>query len=177
MKVAANTLADVPRAQRAELKKLLDERAVMQYTFSYAKLASLLEKLDCPDIPAALLKCIVAFKEEDAKSTKEGINDDIQALFMEAGLAASESGAITLNEPDPFGRMKDFIYMRSTSTSFSKQACIDMLIRRFKLDAEAVLSVFDHPKVTEKKPFATVQARDHKDKPEHERQSSKKGRR
>lgn len=164
MKVKSNTLSDVPKSKREKLKALLDERAVLSYAFSYKRLAKLLDHLDCQDIHLELAQCVLAYKEDDAKEIKDELNDRIQGLFLECDLTASETGAITLNEPDPFGNMRDFVYMKSNSTSFSQSECIAMLVRKFKLDAGKVAAVFADPKVSKKKPFVTVQCRDHKER-------------
>lgn len=161
MKAKPNTLADIKKTDRERLRILLYERSVARYSFSYKLLAKLLDSLDCPDLNGALAACIIGFSEDDTKAAVDDLNERIQAIYSTNDLRASETGAITVMEEDPFGRMKDFIYMQSKSSKFSQSEAIDALVRTFKLKAADVVSVFEA--ATHSKPYVTVQARDHKE--------------
>lgn len=173
MKVKSNTLADVKKADREKLRALLYERSVAKYAFSYRRLAKLLDSLDCPELNDALAACILGYGEEEIKAVVDDLNERIQAIYSINDLQASESGSITMLEADPFGRFKDFIFMSSQSSSFSQDRAIDALVLKYgKLGVKAtdIKAIFESPAVTKKKPYVTVQARDHKEDQEpHDR--------
>lgn len=172
MKVNANRLEDVVKNKRAALRELFYERAVAKYSFSYKRLAALLDSLNCEDINQELKACVLGFSDEDTKTAVEDMNDRIQAIYAVSDLQESETGSVTVLAEDPFGRVKDYILISSSSSSFSKDTCIDGLVRRFKLKATEVMEVFQA--ATKSKPYVTLQARDHREG-EQQNHHSKKG--
>lgn len=155
--IPSSTITDITKKKdRARLQFMLAERSVLGYTFSWEKLLTLASELlnmdadDCPDLAAKLVEAVCAFKEEDAKAIKEALNEEIAEIYTQYGIE-------TLEHPDPFGNNIVFLMMHSHSTSFKKADAMELLVRRFKLDAKDVSDVFKE--CTKSSPFTTVQAR------------------
>lgn len=109
------TMADVPKSVRAKLTRLLFERAVLGYTFSFSKLAEFLS-------PDDIRQCIIAQTEDDAKKYKAEVNDEITAIYTENGIEK------TLRDTDPFGNPKDYIMMEGVATSFSQNRALPVMV-------------------------------------------------
>lgn len=121
--VPSSTLADVPSKERAALKKLLYERAVLGFSFSYSKLFKLLTSHngDKEDPEAAALsdieRCILAHDDTELKGVKQDINDQITALMGAHDIRSLE---IT----DPWETKRRFTYYESSTSSLNKNLMV-----------------------------------------------------
>lgn len=148
-------LSAIPKKHRNKLQAALLERAVLAYAFSWKKLSALLEGAGLP--PEELQSCIVAYNDEDERKVRDQINEVIAEE-----LAANDLTA--LRHADPFGRLKDFLLIHSTTSSFSKQTAMDLLVAECRVPAAVVANIWERS--TKKSPIIMVQARDAKDRPE-----------
>lgn len=151
--VPPSTTSDVDRKQRKKLMSLFAERTVLGYTFSFEKLVKMVRRID-PEVTdegarKMIESCIIAYTEDETKKLKADINDDIAAIFTENGIK-------TLRDADPFGNRMDFVYVESTSTSFSSTRCKE-LAPKFGIDTDVIVKLLEQS--TTKTPFVTVQAR------------------
>jgi len=121
--VPSPTLSDIPSKERRKLEKLLFERDVLGYAFSYAKLFRLIESLgnySDEDIHASLQDCILAFDTPQEDEAKKDLNDRISAILTEHGLKG-------LRSPDPFGRLMDLSMYESTSAPrFNRDKAVEI---------------------------------------------------
>lgn len=114
------SLLDIARAQRQKLSKLLFERIVLGYAFSYSKLYKLLEScgMDDEEIRVQLSKCILATGDEEEKTVKADLNDQISSIYVQNDIKS-------LREADPFGRVKDCGVYESKSVILNKSKLIE----------------------------------------------------
>ena len=159
--VAPSTLNDIEKKQRAKLEAAFMERAVLAYAFSWTKLTRMLKAAgwNQDEIRQRLCSCIAAYRDEDEKALREELNETIAGEFQLSGVS-------TVRHHDPFGRPKDFIVMQGTSTSFSKQTAMDLLVAECKVPAKKIADIWE--RATSKSKFTTIQARDVREKPEPE---------
>lgn len=121
------TITDLPKSERAKAIKLMYERSLMQYYFSYEKLIKLLRELgdtynDEETLNQRLCDCICAFTEDQAKEIKSELNDKITTIFTNNGIDR------TLRYFDPFQRNKDYIMMEGVATSFSQSRALPLMV-------------------------------------------------
>ena len=143
--VPPSKLTAIPKKQRSKFVEDMYERAVANYVFSWKKLMALV------DDPEALMGCVAAFNDGEAKELRNELNERI-AMVM------AENGIKTLRDEDPFGRAKDYILQEGVSTSCPRDKVLEIAAREFKIDAAKLSMAFD--KATKKTPYVTVQARD-----------------
>lgn len=113
--VAPATLNDLPKAERAKAQRLMFERAVLQYRFSFEKLLEHMSEED-------LQQCVIAWGEDEEKKVKADLNDQLLTIFTNNGIDR------TLRFEDPFGRPKDYMAYEGTSTSFSQGRAMPLLV-------------------------------------------------
>lgn len=148
------TLSDVKdRTQRKDLSKLLHEKEVLGYAFSYRKLCNMIQALDGD--PSELQDCIVAFNKDQEDLEKDKLNTRIEAILKENKITS-------MRETDPFGRVKDVLYYSSTSTSFAQSRAIDKAAK-YKIDPAQLKKLFEDPSVTIKTPTTIVVVKDVKE--------------
>jgi hypothetical protein len=168
--VPPSTIAEIPKKQREKAERLMHERAVLGYAFSYQKLvenitevvarASEDDFINSSHRDEAIKQCIQdsieAYSEDDCKSAKNRLNEKLCALFAENGIK-------TLRDTDPFGRQKDYILMESASTSCPRDRVIEIAVSKYGIPAKKLAQAFAD--ATVKTPFTTLQARDVKEEP------------
>lgn len=155
-------LDDVPKKQRAKLKAAMMERAVLGYSFSWEKLVDTLEDrfgIEPEDIAGLLVQCIASFNDKDTKEIRDRLTEEIAQVLAQEEIK-------TLRQPDPFGRVKDFVLLHSTSSSFSQQRAMDLGVQKYGLKATMLETLFKE--ATTKTPYTTITVRDVKDKGEGE---------
>lgn len=143
------------KADREKLAKLLQERAVLAYAFSWGRLIErikvLAPKASEADVVSALFNSVAAFTDDQAKELKAELNEKIADLF-------TEYDQKTIRHVDPFGRQKDFIMQEGTSTSCPQKRVMEVAVSKYGLNADKLAKAFED--ATERKKFVTVQARD-----------------
>jgi len=113
--VPPNTLNDLPKSVRREAQRLLFERSVLGYAFSFEQLEKHMSVAD-------IQKCVISWKDDELKSVKSDINDRLTSIYTENGIDK------TLRDTDPFGRPKDYIMMEGTTVSFSQNRALEIAV-------------------------------------------------
>lgn len=117
------TLADVQANQRSKMRKLLNERAVFGYSFSYAELLKTFKALGVDseeDANSLMISCILARSDEEAKVVKDDLNFQLQKLMKDNELTG-------IRETDPSGRTIDCLtYKSKTAARFVKDKAIEL---------------------------------------------------
>ncbi len=157
MTTPPSTLQDVSFKDRTRLQKIIYERAMLNYTFSYEKLlkaflmASSLMKYDIDVINNAIRECIVAWDDTEAKAVKDDLNDKISAIYTENGIEK------TLRHTDPFGNGRDIIMMEGTSVAFSKIEAAQIAVADYGIAASDFQEIL--ARATTHTKYVTVQVR------------------
>ncbi len=159
------TLQDVSFKDRTKLQKLIYERAMLNYTFSYDKLlrafisamnksqqaANLFENITIDEVNILIRECIVAWDDTEAKVVKDDLNDKISAIYTENGIEK------TLRHTDPFGNGRDIIMMEGTATSFSKTDAAQIAVADYGIAASDFQEIL--ARATKQTKYVTVQVR------------------
>lgn len=147
------------KTARAKLEAAMLERSILTYGFSWAKLRAMLDEVlggaTDDEIANLLTPCIVATTADEAEVLRSSLNDTILQGLKDCDLRS-------IRHNDPFGNPKDFIKMTSSSSSFSKQTAMDILVAEYKLPAKELSVVWD--RATTKKPYTVLQVRNVKEK-------------
>ena len=131
------TLNDLPRKERDNLRKLLYERDILGYAFSYSKLFALLSNyLASDECHEYLQDCILAFDTNQEDQAKSELNDQISAILLENGMTGVRS-------PDPFGRLMDCtIYTSTSPPRFNRNKAIE-LAPSMGVSTTAIMAILD----------------------------------
>lgn len=155
------SLSAIPLKRRASLDRAMQERTVLGYGFSWAKLRAMLDSVTggVTDDEAAnlLLPCVAAFTSDDADALKTKLSATILAELKACNLK-------TIRHHDPFGSIKDFMQVSSSSSSFNKQTAMDLLVADYNIPAKEISQVWR--RATTSKPYTSLQVRNVKEQGE-----------
>jgi hypothetical protein len=160
MTIPTPELTDLAKPIRVKLEKLLHEKAVLGYGFSYTKLHKLLADVgvDANEIDPMLQDCILAVDDASHKDAKTDLNDRISAIYAEEDLKS-------LRAADPFGRKMDFLlYESKTAPQLSKTKLVEMA-PKFNISTKRAIEWIE-ASTTPGKPYIALVARGVKEEAE-----------
>lgn len=165
-----NEITDIPnKKKRQELTRLMAERSVLAYAFSWERLhkvfCTMLADGNTPpeDIVGIantrLRHCVAAFDEKTERELKEKINEAILNIYTENGIEK------TIRHTDPFGRPIDYIILEGTSSSFNKEKALQWAVAH-GIPAKTFNDMYEYN--TSKSKYVTISTRVVKEAKEEE---------
>jgi len=138
--VPTPTLFDLPSAEAKKLRKLLFERDVLGYAFSYAALLKLVTSLqpnaDESEAVEAIFGCVAACKDDEEKTVKDGLKEKIGEIFLTHDIKA-------VRHEDPFGRKMDCILYETKTPSRLDQKKMVEMAPQFKIPTGKLMELME----------------------------------